>query len=95
MSKRNILKLIDSGVVDGWNDPRLLTILGMKRRGYPAQAINEFCDLISITRRGNENIVDISILEECVRRYYDEKAQRIMAVLRPIELVIENVPEDF
>lgn len=60
--------------MSGWDDPRLLTIIGMRRRGYTSEAINEFCDLISITRRGNENLIDMNLLEKCIRAYYENKA---------------------
>lgn len=67
LSKRKILKLIAHKIIDGWDDPRLLTIEGMRRRGYPAEAINNFCDLISVTRHGNDHMVSIQLLEHCIR----------------------------
>lgn len=80
-------------MVDGWDDPRVLTINGMRRRGYPAEAINNFCDSIGVTRRGNENYIDFGVLENEVRKNLDVNAPRTMAVLDPVELHIEGVEE--
>lgn len=86
LSKRTLHKLIFDNLVDGWDDPRVLTINGMRRRGYPAEAINNFCDSIGVTRRGNENYINFSVLENEVRKYLDINAPRTMAVIEPIEL---------
>jgi glutaminyl-tRNA synthetase len=91
MSKRKLLQLVNEQHVSGWDDPRMPTISGMRRRGYPAAAIRQFCDTIGIAKR--ENIVDISMLEFCVRENLNKTANRVMAVLDPVKLVITNYPE--
>ena len=91
MSKRKLLQLVNENHVTGWDDPRMPTISGMRRRGYPAQAIVNFCDTIGIAKR--ENIVDISVLEFHVREQLNKTANRVMAVLDPVKLVITNYPE--
>jgi len=91
MSKRKLLQLVNEKHVSGWNDPRMPTISGMRRRGYPAEAIRQFCDTIGIAKR--ENIVDIGLLEFCVREQLNKTANRVMAVLDPVKLVITNYPE--
>jgi len=92
MSKRKLLQLVNDKHVEGWNDPRMPTISGMRRRGYPAEAIRQFSDTIGIAKR--ENIVDIGLLEFCVREHLNRTANRVMAVLDPLKLVITNYPED-
>lgn len=92
MSKRKLLQLVNENHVSGWDDPRMPTISGMRRRGYPAQAIRQFSDTIGIARR--ENIVDIGLLEFCVREQLNKTANRVMAVLDPVKLVITSYPED-
>jgi glutaminyl-tRNA synthetase len=92
MSKRKLLRLVDEGYVSGWNDPRMPTISGMRRRGYPAAAIRAFCDRIGVAKR--ENMVELGLLEHFVRDELNRHAPRAMAVLRPLRLVIENYPED-
>ena len=77
--------------MNGWDDPRVLTINGMRRRGYPAAAINNFCDVIGVTRRGNENYISFGVLELEVRKYLDNHAPRTMAVLEPVEMIIEGI----
>ena len=77
--------------MNGWDDPRVLTINGMRRRGYPAEAINNFCDVIGVTRRGNENYISFGVLELEVRKYLDNHAPRTMAVLEPVEMIIEGI----
>ena len=67
LSKRKLIKLVEGGYVDGWDDPRLLTIVGIKRRGFPPQAVNYFCDMISVTRTGNNSVLDIGLLEHVIR----------------------------
>jgi glutaminyl-tRNA synthetase len=91
MSKRKLLQLVNEKHVSGWDDPRMPTISGMRRRGYPAEAIRQFCDTIGIAKR--ENIVDIGLLEFCVREQLNKTANRVMAVLDPVKLVITNYPE--
>ncbi len=91
MSKRKLLQLVNEGHVSGWDDPRMPTVSGMRRRGYPAEAIRQFCDTIGIARR--ENIVDIGMLEFCVREHLNKTANRVMVVLDPVKLVITNYPE--
>ena len=91
MSKRKLLRLVQEGLVRGWDDPRMPTISGMRRRGYPAEAIRGFCDRIGVAKR--ENMVEIGLLEHCVREDLNRRAPRAMAVLRPLRVVIENYPE--
>ena len=91
MSKRKLLQLVNENHVTGWDDPRMPTISGMRRRGYTAKALREFSDTIGIAKR--ENIVDISLLEFCVREDLNKIANRVMAVLDPVKLVITNYPE--
>jgi glutaminyl-tRNA synthetase len=91
LSKRKLLKLVTSKYVDGWDDPRLLTIAGIRRRGYPPEAINNFCDLISVSRRGNDNVIQYSVLEHCIRQYLFEHAPHTFAVLEPVELELTNL----
>eukprot|EP01017_Pseudomicrothorax_dubius_P024732 TRINITY_DN2627_c0_g1_i4.p1 TRINITY_DN2627_c0_g1~~TRINITY_DN2627_c0_g1_i4.p1 ORF type:complete len:654 (+),score=156.67 TRINITY_DN2627_c0_g1_i4:927-2888(+) len=95
LSKRKLTKLVEKGIVKGWDDPRLLTIQGLARRGYTPEAINEFCDVISVTRRGNETVIGVNVLEQCVRKDLEGKAPRVMAVLQPLRLILVDVPEDF
>ena len=91
MSKRKLLQLVNEGIVDGWDDPRMPTLSGYRRRGYTPLAIRNFCDRIGIQRR--ENIIDVGLLEFCVREDLNKIAERRMAVLDPIKLVITNYPE--
>lgn len=90
-SKRKLLQLVNDQYVTGWDDPRMPTISGMRRRGYPAAAIRKFCDTIGVGKR--ENIVDIGMLEFCVREELNKTASRRMAVLDPLKVVITNYPE--
>ena len=92
MSKRRLLELVNDGDVKGWDDPRMPTIVGMRRRGYTPEAIRTFCDRIGVAKR--ENLVDVALLEHAVREDLNKRAPRIMAVLDPIRVVIENYPED-
>ncbi|MDP2562188.1 glutamine--tRNA ligase [Psychrobium sp. 1_MG-2023] len=92
MSKRKLASLVENNLVDGWNDPRMPTIAGMRRRGYTPQSIVEFCKRIGVTKQ--ENVIEMSALESCLREDLDSKAPRAMVVLDPIKLVIENYPED-
>jgi glutaminyl-tRNA synthetase len=91
MSKRKLLQLVNEGFVQGWDDPRIPTLSGMRRRGYPPEAVRLFCEKIGVGRR--ENIVDLALLEYCVREELNRRAPRVMAVLRPLKVVIENYPE--
>ncbi len=91
-SKRKLNLLVTNGIVDGWDDPRLATISGMRRRGFTPAAIREFCRRIGVTKQ--DNTVEISALETCVRDDLNEHAKRAMAVLHPLKLVIDNYPED-
>ncbi len=91
VSKRKLLQLVENKVVDGWDDPRMPTISGMRRRGYPPQAIQNFAETIGIAKR--ENLVDLSLLEFHVREALNLSANRVMAVLDPLKLVITNYPE--
>jgi glutaminyl-tRNA synthetase len=92
MSKRKLLRLVQEGLVRGWDDPRMPTVSGMRRRGYPAEAIRAFCDRIGVAKR--ENMVELGLLEYFVREDLNRRAPRAMAVLRPLRVVIENYPED-
>ena len=91
VSKRKLLQLVQENYVTGWDDPRMSTISGMRRRGYPPQAIVNFADTIGIAKR--TNLVDVSVLEFCVREELNKTAPRVMAVLDPVKLVITNYPE--
>ena len=92
MSKRRLLELVQEGHVAGWDDPRMPTIVGMRRRGYTPEAIRAFCDRIGVAKR--ENIVDVALLEHAVREDLNLRARRVMGVLRPLKVVIVNYPED-
>ena len=91
MSKRRLLQLVNGGYVAGWDDPRMPTLSGMRRRGYTPEAIKNFLDRIGIAKR--ENTVEIALLEHCVREDLNSRASRVMGVLRPLKVVIENYPE--
>ena len=95
MSKRLLQSLLDDHLISGWDDPRLLTLLGLKRRGVRPEAINEFCDLIGVTRRGNEMIISNKLLEHCIRKDLDMIAPRTMGVLDPLLVVLDEKSEDF
>ncbi|HEV2719115.1 MAG TPA: glutamine--tRNA ligase/YqeY domain fusion protein [Thermoanaerobaculia bacterium] len=91
MSKRKLLRLVEEGHVRGWDDPRMPTIAGMRRRGMTPAAIRDFADRVGVAKR--ENVIDVALLEHCVRDDLNRTAPRVMAVLRPLRVVIENVPE--
>jgi glutaminyl-tRNA synthetase len=91
-SKRKLLKLVQDNYVSGWDDPRMPTISGMRRRGYPAAAIRNFCDKAGVAKR--ENTIEINLLEACVREELNKTALRAMVVLDPVKLVITNFPEN-
>ncbi len=90
-SKRKLKQLVDEGHVDGWDDPRMPTISGMRRRGFPPAALRDFCSRIGVTRA--DGIVDVGVLEFCVRDELDKNAPRAMCVLRPVKVVLTNYPE--
>ena len=90
-SKRKLKQLVDESLVEGWNDPRMPTIAGMRRRGYPPEAIRDFCRRIGITK--SDNNVELALLESCVREALEPTAPRAMAVLDPVKVVITNLPE--
>lgn len=91
MSKRKLLRLVEEGVVDGWDDPRMPTISGLRRRGFTPESIRTFCDRVGIAKR--ENVIDFSLLEWALRDHLNRSAPRAMAVLDPVKLVITNYPE--
>lgn len=91
-SKRKCLKLVQDGIVDGWDDPRMATISGMRRRGYPADAIRDFCEKIGVSKA--YSVIDFALLESCVRDSLNKNSKRAMAVVDPVKLVIDNYPED-
>ncbi len=90
-SKRKCLKLVNDGLVSGWDDPRMATICGMRRRGYPAAAIRDFCEKIGVSKA--YSVIDYALLESCVRDDLNLNAERAMAVVRPLEVVIDNYPD--
>ena len=91
-SKRKLTELVEHGYVEGWNDPRMPTIAGMRRRGYSAEAIRDFCDRIGVTK--SDNFIEMALLENCVRDDLNTHAPRRMAVLHPLKVVITNYPEE-
>lgn len=92
MSKRKLLQLVKENHVNGWDDPRMPTISGMRRRGYTPESIRAFCEKVGVAKR--ENVIDISLLEFCVRENLNKIAPRVMGVLNPLKIVIDNYPED-
>ena len=92
MSKRKLLVLVDNNIVTGWDDPRMPTISGLRRRGYTPKAIRSFIDKVGVAKR--ENIIDVSLLEFCIREDLNKVAPRVMGVLNPIKIIITNYPED-
>jgi glutaminyl-tRNA synthetase len=92
MSKRKLLALVERKLVDGWDDPRMPTLAGLRRRGYTAEAIRDFCARIGVAKK--ENVIDVALLEHTVREDLNRRAARALAVLRPLKVVIENYPED-
>jgi glutaminyl-tRNA synthetase len=92
LSKRRLIKLVQEGCVTGWDDPRMPTISGLRRRGFPPEAMRKFCDMIGVGKR--ENLVEMGLLEYCVREELNKTAPRGMAVLRPLKVVLLNYPED-
>jgi glutaminyl-tRNA synthetase len=92
MSKRKLLKLVEVGYVIGWDDPRMPTIAGLRRRGFTPEAIRNFCERIGVAK--TNSVVDVRFLEHCIREDLNMRAHRVMGVLRPLKLVIDNYPED-
>jgi glutaminyl-tRNA synthetase len=92
LSKRKLLELVKEGYVSGWDDPRMPTISGLRRRGYTPESIRTFCDLIGVAKANS--IVDLPLLEDCVREDLNKRAPRVMGVVRPLRVVIVNYPED-
>ncbi|MCK4259997.1 MAG: glutamine--tRNA ligase/YqeY domain fusion protein, partial [Halanaerobiales bacterium] len=92
MSKRKLRQLVEEGYVDSWDDPRMPTISGLRRRGYTSEAIRDFCDRIGVAK--SNSVVDVAFLEHCIREDLNMKAPRAMAVLRPLKVIIDNYPED-
>jgi glutaminyl-tRNA synthetase len=91
LSKRRLIELVEGGHVSGWDDPRMPTLAGMRRRGYTPQAIRNFCERIGVAK--NDSLIDVALLEHCVRDDLNERAPRVMAVLNPLRVIIENYPE--
>jgi len=92
MSKRRLMELVEQGYVTGWNDPRMPTISGLRRRGYTPESIRKFCERIGVAKR--DSIVDMALLEYSIREDLNKRASRVMTVLRPLRVVIDNYPED-
>ena len=92
MSKRKLLQLVNEKHVTGWDDPRMPTISGLRRRGYTPASIRAFCERIGVQKR--DNMIDVSLLEFCIREELNKTANRVMAVLDPVKLVITNYPAD-
>ena len=92
MSKRKLLQLVNENHVNGWDDPRMPTVSGLRRRGYTPESIRHFCDLVGIARR--ENVIDVGLLEYCIREDLNKNANRVMVVLDPVKLIITDYPED-
>ncbi|MES0397103.1 MAG: glutamine--tRNA ligase/YqeY domain fusion protein [Syntrophobacteria bacterium] len=92
MSKRKLLRLVQDNHVSGWNDPRMPTISGLRRRGYTPESIREFCERIGVAKK--DSVVDIKLLEYCIREDLNKYAPRVLGVLRPLRLIIDNYPED-
>jgi len=92
LSKRKLLKLVEDGIVSGWDDPRMPTISGLRRRGFPAASIRRFCDRIGVAKRNS--VVELALLEHTVREDLNKSAPRFMGVLNPLKVVIRNYPED-
>lgn len=92
LSKRRLIELVEKDYVQGWDDPRMPTVAGMRRRGYTPEAIRKFCAQIGVAK--NDNLIDVSLLEHCVREDLNDRSPRAMCVLRPLRVVIDNYPEN-
>ncbi len=92
MSKRKLLELVQEGKVTGWDDPRMPTICGLRRRGYTPEAIRNFADIIGVAKR--DNVIDVSLLEFCIREDLNKRSNRVMAVINPLKVILDNYPED-
>ena len=92
MSKRKLLQLVEQKHVNGWDDPRMPTVTGLRRRGYTPESIRDFCARVGVAKK--ENVIDVGLLEHCVREDLNRRAPRAMAVLRPLKLVLTNYPMD-
>jgi glutaminyl-tRNA synthetase len=92
LSKRKLIRLVEEGHVDGWDDPRMPTISGLRRRGYTPESIRNFCERIGVAKA--ESMVDIALLEYCIREQLNKIAPRVMGVLRPLKVIIDNYPKD-
>lgn len=92
MSKRKLLSLVQEKIVKGWDDPRMPTICGLRRRGYTPEALQNFAETIGVARR--DNVIDVSLLEYCLREDLNKKAQRLLAVVNPVKLILTNYPEN-
>lgn len=92
MSKRKLLELVKNNYVSGWDDPRMPTISGLRRRGYTPESIRNFSDIIGVAKR--DNVIDVSLLEYCIREDLNKRANRVLGVINPVKLVITNYPED-
>ncbi|MFZ6017128.1 MAG: glutamine--tRNA ligase/YqeY domain fusion protein [Nitrospirota bacterium] len=92
LSKRKLVELVENGHVTGWDDPRMPTIAGLRRRGYTPESIRNFCERIGVAKR--DSMVDMALLEHCIREDLNKRAPRVMAVLHPLRVVIDNYPED-
>lgn len=92
MSKRKLLQLLEQGHVNEWDDPRMPTISGLRRRGYTPEAIRDFCERVGVAK--TDSVIDIALLEHCIREDLNKRAPRVMCVMRPLRVVIDNYPED-
>jgi glutaminyl-tRNA synthetase len=92
MSKRKLLLLVQEKQVNGWDDPRMPTICGLRRRGYTPESIRNFAEIIGVAKR--DNMIDVALLEHCIREDLNKKAKRVMAVLNPLKVIIDNYPEN-
>jgi glutaminyl-tRNA synthetase len=91
LSKRKLLRLVEEGAVSGWDDPRMPSISGLRRRGYTPEAVRTFCELIGVAKR--DSLVDMALLEHCIRDELNKRAPRVMGVLRPLRVIIDNYPQ--
>jgi glutaminyl-tRNA synthetase len=91
MSKRKLLQLVQQGIVSGWDDPRMPTIAGLRRRGYTPEAIRDFCERIGVAK--TDSTIDIALLEHCIREDLNKRAPRVMAITHPLKVIIDNYPE--